>query len=96
MQNNGTEKKLLKDTDDSVIKGLSECCHNFLKGNVPTTKQKIKKLNKYKRSIRQMVNQKIAIKTKRRIMMTQMGGFIVPLLSILAPVISGIIGSIAG
>ena len=75
--------------DDAMLKGLSECCLNLLAGNVPIKECHVKKLSKYKKQLCQMANRKVALKSKRRLV-TQSGGFIVPLLTILAPVISSI------
>jgi hypothetical protein len=87
------KKKLLKDTDDSVVTGVAECCYNLLHGNVTTTKKNMTRLGRYKKQLRKMANKKVAKKTKRQMLM-QKGGFLVPLLSVLAPILTGIITSV--
>lgn len=86
------KKALLQSGGADMLKGLSECCHNVLAGNVPLKERHVKKLNKYKKQLRQMANRKVTIKTKGRLV-TQSGGFIGPLLSVLAPIISSIASS---
>ena len=85
-------KNRLKDADEAVIKSIAECCHNILKGNVVAANKKIGKLNKYKKQIRRMANHKVSLKSIRRLV-AQTGGFVGPLLAVLAPVLSSILTS---
>jgi hypothetical protein len=77
-------KQLIQKGGREIVNCVSECCHNILKGNVPLTdKQKIC-LNKHKEKLRKIVDKKIGLRAKQKII--QKGGF--PLAAILAPVAS--------
>ena len=54
-------KRILKNSDDDLIKCLCECCHNLLKGNIPLSKKEVSKLKKYKKSIRYFAKKSITL-----------------------------------
>jgi hypothetical protein len=74
-----------------LIKAIVVCAINKLNGNHTLTKDEKSKLSKYKNRLRALVNPKISFKRKRKLLV-QKGGFIVPLLtSILSSVIGAIV-----
>ena len=77
--------------DKELIKCISECALNILKGNVPLKPNEKKALGKYKNKLRQIVDKKTSLKKKHSII--QKGGFL-PLL--LAPLLSSVIAPLAG
>lgn len=79
--------------DNNFVKCVSECCHNILKGNVPVSKTYKTKLSKFQKQLRQMADRSITLKKKHKII-AQKGGFIGPLISVIAPLLGGILGSL--
>jgi hypothetical protein len=74
-----------------VIKVIVECAINTLNGNHQLSTDEKTKLSKFKTKLRTLVNSKISFKRKRKLLV-QKGGFIVPLLtSILSSVIGALI-----
>jgi hypothetical protein len=79
---------LLRSADDGLIECLAECAHNTLNNVVPLTSSQYKKLSRHKRILRLLADTKIKIKSKKKAVTNQCGGFILPLL---APIIGAII-----
>ena len=69
-----------------------DCAHNVLQGNVEISHHHKQKLKPHKTKLRKLTDRKVALKTKQRII--QKGGFLPILLSALASVISGVLGSL--
>ena len=67
---------------------LCECTLNVLNGNIPLKSSDKKKLQKYKRQIRSLVNKKVSVKKKKKTL-SQKGGFLGALLT---PVLSALGG----
>ena len=82
---------ILKGANPDLLKCLSECAHNILKGNIPLSPEEKAELIKYKQKVRQVANKRIALKTKRKTLQT--GGF---LPALLAPLLSSVIAPLAG
>ena len=82
---------ILKGANNDLLQCLSECAYNILKGNVHLTPTQKTKLTKYKLKIRQVADKQVALKKKQKTLQT--GGFL-PLL--LAPLLSSVIGPLAG
>ena len=82
---------IVKGANPDLLKCLSECAHNILKGNIPLTPEEKAELIKYKQKVRQVANKRIALKTKRKTLQT--GGF---LPALLAPLLSSVIAPLAG
>lgn len=84
-------RALLSSASDELIKVIVECAINTLNGNHKLSTDKKTKLSKFKTKLRTLVNPKISFKRKRKLLV-QKGGFIVPLLtSILSIVIGALI-----
>ena len=86
------QKHILDKASPALIRCLCDCAHNVLQGNVEITHHHKRKLKPHKTKLRKLADRKVALKTKRRII--QKGGFLPILLSALAPVISGVVGSL--
>ena len=69
----------------SLIRCISECSLNLLKGNIPLTTKQKKILRKYKTIIINLINKKLSSKQKGKTLRTQKGGTLLPLL--IGPVI---------
>ena len=65
-----------------------------LRSRKVTAKQK-KRLQAYRKQLRQVANPKTSLKSKRKVL-SQKGGFLPALLPLLAPVIGPLVGSILG
>ena len=79
-------RALLASADDELIKAIVGCALNTLNGNDKLTKEEKTKLKKYKSRLRALIDRKISFRRKRKLLV-QKGGLIVPLL---ASVLSGV------
>ena len=77
-------RKILMGADRSLIEALSEISLNVLNGVVPLTSAKKKKLGRFKKSLRTLVDHN-TLQAKRSALQT--GGFIGSLLAAVAPLI---------
>ena len=82
-----TRKKLVKDSPSEVIRCVSECCYNVLKGNVHLSSAQKKKLYPSRQHLRRLASKSISVKKKKQIL-NQKGGF----LSLLAPALLPLLG----
>ena len=82
-----TRKKRVKDSPSEVIRCVSECCHNVLKGNVHLSSAQKKKLYQSRQHLRRLASKSISVKKKKQIL-NQKGGF----LSLLAPALLPLLG----
>ena len=80
-------KKLVKDSPSEVIRCVSECSHNVLKGNVHLSSAQKKKLYPSRQHLRRLASKSISVKKKKQIL-NQKGGF----LSLLAPALLPLLG----
>ena len=60
-----TRKKLVKDSPSEVIRCVSECCHNVLKGNVHLSSAQ-KKLYPSRQHLRRLASKSISVKRKNK------------------------------
>lgn len=81
---------LINTASKDQISSICDCAQNFLTGNIPFTKEEIKKLHRYQNHIRYLAHNKEANTDKKRKILIQNGGFL-PLL--LTPILS-IVGSL--
>lgn len=89
-------KKLVKKASAPVIKCVSECCHNVLKGHVPLTEDQKKKLHSKRQQLRNLASKSVSIHKKKRIL-NQKGGFLPLLLGPLLPTLAkAVVGGIGG
>ena len=86
------QKRILDKASSELIRCLFDCAHNVLQGNVNISRHHKQKLKPHKTKLRKLADRKVALKTKQRII--QKGGFLPILLSALAPVISGVLGTL--
>lgn len=68
------KNQILNKGDDELIRALNECVINTLNGNVKLSLNDIKKLKKFKKSLRKLVRNKDIIKKKK--ILIQEGGFL--------------------
>jgi len=90
-KNSKKRQNLIKSASEDNILSLVEIAHNTLKGKLPLDESTEKKLNRHRRSIRQLANTKGSIKTKKNILIKK-GGF----LPLLVPPVLYLIGSCIG
>ena len=97
-------KQMIQTASKDVIDTVCECCLNVLKGTIPLSPHQKKCLAKHRHVLRQMVQKKIPIRQKKK-MLVQRGGIpILPLLVLLLgtigkPLLKGVLeslGSILG
>jgi hypothetical protein len=81
-------KQLIQSASKDVMDTVSECCLNVLKGTIPLSKHQKKCLAKHRHVLRQMVQKKIPIRQKKK-MLVQRGGF----LPMLGPMLGPLIGT---
>ena len=84
-------KAILRGADSDLLKCLSECAYNILRGNVKLTPAQKAKLSKYKQKLRKVGDKKTTLKQKQKVIQT--GGF---LPALLAPLLSSVIVPLAG
>lgn len=72
------------------VKCISNCCLNLLKGNVPLSRDQLRKLRVKKNVIRKVADSKTTLTTKKKLI--QKGGF----LSLILPPLIGALGSLFG
>jgi hypothetical protein len=70
-----------------LLRCLSECALNVLEGNVKLSKCAKRKLRKYKGQLRKVADKRVS-KAKKKKIIIQRGGFLLPLLSAVLPALS--------
>jgi len=85
-------KALIKASSNDLILAICEIVDNVLRGTVKLTPTQRKKLQSYKGQLRKLASKNVAPKEKRKVLVSQKGGFL-PL--VLAPAL-GLIGSLVG
>ena len=71
-------KALINGAPPEIMKLLSECALNILRGTITLTKEEKTKLRKHKTSLRQMATPKVSTRAKKKIV--QKGGMLQALL----------------
>lgn len=87
------KKLLLKNASTPEIKTVCEVCLNLLEGNIPVD---VKKLQKYKTSIRKIACRSTNMKSKKRILVNQSGGFLPLILPAVVSALAGMAGRAIG
>lgn len=84
-------REILKQADEKLSYAICEICHNFLRGNVPCSKHKLKKLKKYKNKIRKLatIKKHKTLKKYKKLLQQKGTGIFLPL--ILEPAVTGLI-----
>jgi hypothetical protein len=77
---------ILKAVDKNFVEAITECCLNFLRGNIDLEATRLKKLLKYKLQIRTLGSLKTSLKTKKLIL--KKSSVFLPV--ILTPIIKGL------
>ena len=72
-------KAIIKNCNSDLVKSISECVLNVLSDNLKLTACQKKRLQKFKVPLRALVDKRVSISTKKRLINKQ-GGFLVPLL----------------
>lgn len=72
-------KSVLKSADKELIQSVCECAYNLLLGNVNIKPQLKRKLSKYKTILRKLVKKGESFKNKKRFIVQQGGGVVLPL-----------------
>ena len=85
----GQRLSILHTASDEFILALCEIALNILRGSIPLTAKQFTKLRKQKTLIKLIANRATSLPKKRR-MLKQKGGFIVPLLSVALPFITSL------
>lgn len=83
-------KALLAKADPALIRCISECALNILRGNVTLSSREKKRLKPYVRLLRRLAEKRTSVTSRKRAII-QKGGFL-PLL--LAPILSAILTSV--
>lgn len=87
-----TKKTILKKAPSCMVRLLSECGHNVLKGNVKLPEAQYKKLKPHKRLLLLMSNPSKTLKEKKLALLKKKGGFIQVVLPYLLTALSGFAG----
>lgn len=87
------KKLLLKNANASQIGAVCEVCLNLLAGNFPVN---IQKLRKYKTSIRKVACRSTNLKSRKRILVNQSGGFLPLVLPAVISALAGMAGRAIG
>ncbi len=81
---------ILQTASDQLILSLCEIALNVLRGTIPLNTTQYRRLKKRKDEIKYGASKKITVVRKKR-MINQRGGFLVPLLSVAIPFITSLI-----
>lgn len=87
-------KDILAHCSPDFLKALCEIALNILKGNVKISPSQHKKLQRQKKIIRLLADKRTGLKRKQLALKNQTGGFILPLLSVVAPLIGELVGGL--
>ena len=82
-KNTKLRKAIMELADADLIRALSECAHNILRGTVRLSPREKVRLRKYKDKLRLIANRRLSISRRRR-GIQQNGGFLPALLAPLA------------
>lgn len=89
-------KIIIQSASTDFILTLCEIAFNVIKGKIPLTKAQYQKLKKKKSGIKLIADKKICLTKKKKKLINQSGGFLLPLLSVAVPFISSLIASRRG
>jgi hypothetical protein len=80
--------RILGDASPDLIKCLCECADNTLNSNIPLNEAQLQKLRRHKKTVRALACKKTTLRTKKRRLINQSGGFLLPLLE---PIVSALL-----
>lgn len=89
--NDKSRKKILKYCDQKLVEAIAECVYNILRDNVQISQQRVNKLKKYKKTLRDLANPQTKLNKKHNIIV-QSGGSFLPL--VLKPIVSYLLDNI--
>lgn len=73
-------KNKIKSATPSNINSISEIFHNILKGKLPCSRYKIKKITPYKNCAKNIGEKKFSVKKRRKIINSLKGGWLISIL----------------
>ena len=83
-------KRILNDADEDLVQCICDCAYNCINSNVPITSAQYKRLAQHKHTLRRLSKKGESWKKKKEVI-NQSGGFILPLL---VPIFASFIGSL--
>jgi len=83
-------KAIISNCDKDLVNFVSECALTFLHGNVKLPDCARKKLRKYRSQLRTVVDRSVRVARKKKLII-QRGGFLVPLLTAVLPTLASLI-----
>ena len=87
---NPLRKAVVEKSKDDLIRCLCDISFNILKGTAPISQQHKNRLAKHKSSLRRLIDCKLPLKKKRKII--QSGGFLSALLGAAIPLLGSLFG----
>jgi hypothetical protein len=91
--NDKQRRLIIKKAKPELVQTIADICYNLTKGNIPISKNKRQKLVRFKTQLRRIADNNIGIRKKRK-EIVQKGGFlgaIIPAISIVASLVSGLL-----
>ena len=88
--NPSLRKAVVEKSKDDLIRCLCDVSFNILKGTALISRQHKKRLTKHKSSLRKLIDRKLPLKKKRKII--QSGGFLSALIGAAIPLLSSLFG----
>ena len=83
-------KAIITNCDKDLVNSVSECALNLLHGNVKLSDCTRRKLRKYRRQLRTVVDRRVPLAHKKKVII-QRGGFLVSLLTAVLPTLASLI-----
>jgi hypothetical protein len=83
-------KVILSNCNKELLNSISECALNVLNGNLSLKPCNTGKLRKHKAVLRKIVDKRLPLAAKRKVIV-QRGGFLLPLLSVTLPFLANLL-----
>ena len=83
-------KAIVSNCNKDMLNSICECVLNVLNGNIRIVDCTMRKLRKFRISLHSLVDKRLPLVSKRRVIQ-QRGGFLLPLLSALLPALPGLL-----
>lgn len=87
-----TRMRLLKKAPTCLIRFLSECGLNILKGNLDLKEDQYERLRPHKRLLLKVSEPSLSLNERRKILLRKKGGFLPVLIPIAATILGGVVG----
>ena len=84
-------KAILAGADNELVKAICECALNVLNGNVTVPKRKLARLQRYKKTLRRLVDKKCGVGEKRDIIQQRGGNILLALLPAVVSTIASLV-----